>query len=125
MSRIESGKAIVDEKPWSLEQFDNTLVSIFREEIDRKHLRFCKEIHVEHSYIWCDPVKVQEIFFNLISNAVKYTPEGGTIAVRLSERPSDKEGYAVYQTEIEDTGIGISEEFLPFLFDEFTREACL
>ena len=122
MSRIESGKTVVDEKPWSLEQFDNTLVSIFREEIDRKHLRFYKEVHVEHSYIWCDPVKVQEIFFNLISNAVKYTPEGGTITVRLSERPSDKEGYAVYQTEIEDTGIGISEEFLPFLFDEFTRE---
>ena len=97
-------------------------MSIFREEIDRKHLRFYKEVHVEHSYIWCDPVKVQEIFFNLISNAVKYTPEGGTITVRLSERPSDKEGYAVYQTEIEDTGIGISEEFLPFLFDEFTRE---
>lgn len=122
MSRIESGKAILDERPWGLEQFDNTLLSIFREEMERKHLQFHKEIHVEHDYIWCDSAKVQEIFFNLVSNAVKYTPEGGIITMRLNELPSDREGYTIYQTEIEDTGIGISKEFLPFLFDEFTRE---
>ncbi|MBO5450451.1 MAG: response regulator [Lachnospiraceae bacterium] len=122
MARIESGEMIVDESIWSVEQFNNTLTSVFREEIDRKNLKFNREINVEHSYVWCDSTKVQEVFFNLISNAVKYTPEGGTITMRLQEMPSDKEGCATYKTEIEDTGIGISEEFLPYIFDEFTRE---
>jgi len=122
MDRIESGQMIVDEAIWSVEQFNNTLMSVFREEIDRKNLKFNREIDVEHSYVWCDSTKVQEVFFNLISNAVKYTPEGGIITMRLQEMPSDKEGYVIYKTEIEDTGIGISEEFLPYIFDEFTRE---
>lgn len=122
MARIERGQVIVDEKIWGVEQFNNTLLSVFMEEINQKNLKLNKEIHVEHSYIWCDPARIQEIFFNLISNAVKYTPEGGTITIRLKEIPSDRDGYALYKTEIEDTGIGISEEFLPYVFDEFARE---
>lgn len=122
MARIESGQVTVDEKIWELEQYHNTLISVFQEEMDRKNLKFYKEVHVEHSRVWCDFAKVQEIFCNILSNAVKYTPENGTITMRLKEIPSDKEGYAVYQTEIEDTGIGISKEFLPHLFDEFERE---
>lgn len=122
MSRIEKGQVIIDEKAYSLEQFNNSLVSVLKEDIDRKNLKFIKEINVEHSYIWCDSTKVQEIFFNLLSNAVKFTPKGGTITMRLNEIPSDREGYAVYKTEIEDTGIGISKEFLPYIFDEFARE---
>ncbi len=122
MARIERGETIVDETIWSVEQFDNAMISVFKEEIDRKNLKFHREIHVEHSCVWCDPAKVQEIFFNLISNAVKYTPEGGTITMRVSEVPSDREGYVVYKSEIEDTGIGISKEFQPYIFDEFARE---
>ncbi len=122
MARIEQGQVIVDEKIWSVEQFNNTLLSIFMEEMERKNLKLNKEIHVEHPYIWCDSTKIQEIFYNLISNAVKYTPEGGTVTIRLNEIPSEREGYAMYKTEIEDTGIGISETFLPYLFDVFTRE---
>ncbi len=122
MARIESGQTVIDEKIWDLEQLNDTLVSVFREEIVRKGLKFRKEFHVEHTHIWCDPAKVQEVYLNLISNAVKYTPEGGAITMRFSELPSDKEGHGVYKMEVEDTGIGISKEFLPFLFDEFTRE---
>ncbi len=122
MARIESGEMTVEEKVWSLEQFNNTLLSFFQDEMCRKDLKFRKEIQVEHPYIWCDFAKVQEVFANLLSNAVKYTPEGGTITLRLREIPSDRAEYAVYQTEIEDTGIGISKEFLPLLFDEFARE---
>ncbi len=122
MARIESGQMIIDETIWSVEQFNNTLMSVFREGIEQKNLKFNREINVEHSFVWCDSTKVQEVFFNFISNAVKYTPEGGTITLRISEMPSDREEYAVYKTEIEDTGIGISEEFLPYIFDEFTRE---
>jgi len=122
MARIESGQTVVDEKIWSLEQFNDTLISVFRDDIEQKGLKFVWEINVEHSYVWCDSTKVQEIFFNLMSNAVKYTPEGGTITLRISELPSDREGYAVLKTEVDDTGIGISKDFLPYIFDEFTRE---
>lgn len=122
MARIESGQTIVDETIWSAEQFINTLTSVFREDMDRKKLKFIKEIHIEHPYVWCDPTKVQEIFFNIVSNAVKYTPEGGTVTLRMNELPSGQEGYVVYKVEVEDTGIGISEDFMPYLFDEFARE---
>ncbi len=122
MARIESGETVLEEKIWSVEQFENTLVSIFKEDIDRKNLKFTKEICVEHPYIWCDSAKVQEIFFNLVSNAVKYTPAGGRVVMRIEEIPSDRVGYAVYRTEVADTGIGISKNFLPSIFDEFTRE---
>ncbi len=122
MARIESGQTVLEEKVWNLEQLHNTLLSVFREDIARKDQKFSCEIQVEHSCVWCDSTKLQEIFFNLISNAVKYTPEGGTISMRLRELPSDREEYAVYQAEIEDTGIGMSKDFLPRIFDEFTRE---
>lgn len=122
MARIEKGEMTVDEKIWSVEQFNNTLFSVFKEDIDRKNLTVHREIHVDHPYIWCDVTKVQDIFFNIVSNAIKYTPEGGSITLRLRELPSDKAGTALFVTEIEDTGIGISEEFLPYIFDEFTRE---
>ncbi len=122
MARIESGQADLDEKVWSIEQFDNILASVFKEEVSRKKLTLHKEIHAEHPYIWCDSAKLQEIYLNLVSNAVKYTPEGGTITMRLDELPCGKEGYVLHKTVIEDTGIGISEDFMPFLFDEFTRE---
>lgn len=122
MARIERGRMIVEETVWNIEQFHSILLSVFKEEIDRKNLKFNCEIHVEHSRVWCDSGKVQEIFFNLLSNSVKFTPEGGSIRMRLDELPSDREGYAEYETEIEDTGIGISKEFLPYIFDEFTRE---
>ncbi len=122
MASIDSGKTIIDETIWGVEQFCNMLASVFREDVDRKNLKFVIETKVEHFYVWCDLTKIQEIFFNLISNAIKYTPEGGTIVMRINELPSDKEGYLVYKAEVEDTGIGISEEFLPYIFDEFTRE---
>ncbi len=122
MARIESGQTVVDENVWSIEQFHHTLLAIFKEEIDRKELTFHWDVEVEHPCVWCDSTKVQEIFFNLVSNAVKYTPGGGTVSLRLHEYPSDREGYIVYKTEVEDTGIGMSKEFLPHIFDEFTRE---
>ncbi|MFQ9358915.1 MAG: ATP-binding protein [Anaerobutyricum hallii] len=59
---------------------------------------------------------------NLLSNAVKYTPEGGTIHFTIRELPYEREGYALFQTVVEDTGIGISKEYIPHLFEAFSRE---
>lgn len=69
-----------------------------------------------------DETKLREIHLNILSNAVKYTPSGGDVSVTVTELPSDHPGCVVYQTVIEDTGIGMSEDFLPHIFDEFTRE---
>lgn len=87
-----------------------------------KGIEFTRTIDVEHTKVLCDATKLREIFLNILSNAFKYTPAGGKVTMRLKEIPSDRPGYAIYRTEIEDTGIGMSEEFLPHIFDEFERE---
>ena len=70
----------------------------------------------------CDRTKVREILLNVVSNSIKYTPEGGSVSVRIQEEPCKKEGWVSYRFEITDTGIGMSEEYLPHIFEEFTRE---
>ena len=87
-----------------------------------KGIQFTRTSQVEHSEVLCDTTKLREIFLNILSNALKYTPAGGKVTMNLTEVPSDRPGYAMYQTVIEDTGIGMSGEFLPHLFEEFTRE---
>ena len=69
----------------------------------------------------CDPLKVREIFMNLLSNAIKYTPAGGKISMDIEEIDCEQEGYATFRTLIKDTGIGISKEYLPHLFERFSR----
>lgn len=87
-----------------------------------KGIEFTRTIDVGHTEVLCDATKLREVFLNVLSNALKYTPAGGKVTMRLKEISSNRPGYAMYQTEIEDTGIGISEEFLPHIFDEFKRE---
>lgn len=79
-------------------------------------------MNIEHKPIITDSTKMQEILSNLISNAIKYMPEGGKVLIDVQELPYNKEGYALIQTKVSDTGIGMSEEFLPSLFELFTRE---
>ena len=79
-------------------------------------------MNIEHKHIITDSTKMQEILSNLISNAIKYTPEGGKVLIDVQELPYNQEGYALIQTKVSDTGIGMSEEFLPSLFELFTRE---
>lgn len=79
-------------------------------------------MEVRHPFIWCDMPKLQEVYLNILNNANKYTPAGGKVSMRLTEIPSDQEGIAFFKTEIEDNGIGIAEEFMPHLFEAFSRE---
>ncbi len=122
MARIESGKTTLDESFWNIYAFNDTLYSLFDSQMKEKGIEFTRSIDVEHTEVICDATKLREIFLNILSNALKYTPSGGRVTMRLTEVPSDRAGHAMYRTEIEDTGIGISEEFLPKMFDEFTRE---
>jgi signal transduction histidine kinase/ABC-type amino acid transport substrate-binding protein/ActR/RegA family two-component response regulator len=122
MSRIEKGMLEMDEVAWSAEQFNDTLYSVFQEMMKEKEINFTRRIEVEHHYVFCDPIKLREVFLNILSNAYKYTNRGGSVDMLLEEIPGDREGYAVYQTTISDTGIGMTEEFLPHIFEEFSRE---
>lgn len=122
MARIESGKTTLDETYGDAYAFNETLFSLFDFQMKEKGIEFIRTNHVEHSDVICDETKLREIFLNILSNAWKYTPSGGRVTMSLNEIPCDRPGYAMYQTVIEDTGIGMSEEFLPHLFEEFTRE---
>ncbi|MGN0653603.1 MAG: PocR ligand-binding domain-containing protein [Oscillospiraceae bacterium] len=122
MARIESGKTTLDETYWNVYKFNDSLYSLFDSQMKEKGIEFTRTIEIEHTEVICDATKLREIFLNIISNALKYTPAGGKVEMRLTEIPYDREGYAMYRTEIKDTGIGMSEDFLPNMFDEFTRE---
>ena len=122
MARIESGKTTLDETYWNAYVFNDSLYAMFDSQMKEKGIEFVRSAQVEHEEVICDETKLREIFLNILSNALKYTPAGGRVTMTLREVASDRTGYAMYQTVIEDTGIGMSEEFLPHLFEEFTRE---
>jgi len=90
--------------------------------MEAKNIIFTKEVDVRHKFVMCDPVKLREIYLNILSNSYKYTLSGGSVSISVHELISDRGGYALYETVISDTGIGMSKEYLPTLFDEFSRE---
>ncbi|MDO4479271.1 MAG: transporter substrate-binding domain-containing protein [Lachnospiraceae bacterium] len=122
MARIESGKLDLNEVVVDTDRIEAEVMSIFGEEARKKNLTIINDWQMPRHKMYCDPTKVKEIFINIISNAVKYTPDGGTITIRTRELPTEKEGYVRIKTEIEDTGIGMSPDYLPHVFDAFTRE---
>ncbi|MDO4477756.1 MAG: ATP-binding protein [Lachnospiraceae bacterium] len=122
MTRIEQGTVVLDEEAGSIRTFANSIIDMFNDMMSQKSICFTRHFELSHDYLYCDQTKVREIFINLISNAYKYTNPGGTVRVDLKELPCDKDGYLLIQTTIADTGIGMSEEYLPHLFEEFTRE---
>lgn len=122
MARIESGKEILNESEYNLREVDEMMDTIMAGAVQEKKLKFLRKVSIRHEDVICDPLKVHEIFLNIFSNAVKYTPEGGTITAVTEELPCSREGYGLYRTSISDTGIGIDEEYMPHLFESFSRE---
>ena len=122
MARVESGKMELDENYEVIGNISQLVCSAFAAEASRKNIELNKIVNVEHKHIIVDSTKMQEILSNLISNAIKYTSAGGKVTIDTKELPYDKEGYVLIQTKVSDTGIGMSEEFLPSLFELFTRE---
>lgn len=122
MARIESGHMELDENYEVIGNISQLVCSAFAAEASRKNIELNIIVNVEHKHIIVDSTKMQEILSNLISNAIKYTSAGGKVTIDTKELPYDKEGYVLIQTKVSDTGIGMSEEFLPSLFELFTRE---
>ena len=122
MARIESGKESLNESVCNIKKVNEGLDTIMEASIKEKHLRFTRTLNVTHEDVICDQLKINEIFLNIFSNAVKYTADGGSIHVEVEELPAEKEGYGIYRTSVTDSGIGIGEEYIPHLFESFSRE---
>lgn len=123
MSRIESGKMHLEEKPCSLPDILHNLRSIMQADIHAKQLELYMDAKgIRNEDIYCDGLRLNQVFLNLMSNAVKYTNPGGKVIVKAVEKEGAPEGFANYDFHIIDTGIGMSEEFLEHIFEPFERE---
>ena len=122
MARIESGRMEIDENYGRIEDIRQTLFEIFGDEAKKKNIALHYTINVEHEHILTDTTKVKEIFVNILSNAIKYTPSGGSVMINIDELVCDEPGYMMVRTRVSDTGIGMSQDYLTKIFDAFTRE---
>ncbi len=122
MARIESGKMVVEERAEQIGLVVEEIESVFESSAQEKNIVFTTSVDVDHTHVLWDGFKVREILMNLVGNAFKYTPEGGHIAIDVKELDCERSGYVRIQTQIKDTGIGMSEDYLPTLFDSFSRE---
>lgn len=122
MARIESGRMEVDENYSNIEDIRQRLFEMFEDEAKKKNIHVKCTLNVEHKHVMADVTKVEEIFVNILSNAVKYTPSNGSITVNVDELACDDPGYMIVRTSVMDTGIGMSQEYLDEIFDAFTRE---
>ena len=122
MARIESGRMEIDENCTRIEDIRQTLFEIFEDEAKKKKIALRCTVNVEHEHILTDITKVKEIFVNILSNAIKYTPTGGSVMVNIEELPCDEPGYMSVRTRVSDTGIGMSQDYQTKIFEAFTRE---
>lgn len=122
MARIESGKMVVEERAEQIGLVVEEIESVFESSAQEKNIVFTTSVDVDHTHVLWDGFKVREILMNLVGNAFKYTPDGGHIAIDVKELDCARSGYVRIQTQVKDTGIGMSEDYLPTLFDSFSRE---
>ncbi len=123
MSRIESGKVKIEEKESSLPEILHDLKTIVQADIMSKQLDFYIDtVDVVNEHVLCDKLRLNQILLNLLSNAMKFTKPGGMVSVRILQKRNAPEGYADYEFQVKDTGVGMSPEFLKHVFDPFERE---
>ena len=122
IARIESGTIALQLKAEDINTVFHTVNTVFEEDIRKKNLQYSADLDVYHTFIFCDRVKLQEIMLNIISNAIKYTSDGHAVHVKIYEKDSEDPRKARFIFTCEDTGIGMSEEYLPHIIEEFSRE---
>ena len=122
MARIESGRMELDENYCRIEDVRKSLFAVFDEKARKKNIALHYTMNVEHEHVLTDVTKVKEIFVNILSNAIKYTPSGGSVMMSVDELPCDEPGYMIVRNRVSDTGIGMSQDYMTKIFDAFTRE---
>ena len=122
MARIESGRISLAEEDFSLPELVDNLLTITKPAIDEhKHQLEVHIEHIEHEAVCGDSLRIQQVFVNLMSNAVKYTPDGGNITLTIKEKPNGFSELGCYEFSIEDNGIGMTPEFQKIMFEPFSR----
>ena len=122
MARIESGRISLAEEDFSLPELVDNLLTLTKPAIDEhKHQLEVHIEHIEHEAVCGDSLRIQQVFVNLMSNAVKYTPDGGNITLTIKEKPNGFSELGCYEFSIEDNGIGMTPEFQKIMFEPFSR----
>ena len=122
MARIESGRMELDENYCRMEDVWKSLFAVFDEKARKKNIALHYTMNVEHEHVLTDVTKIKEILVNILSNAIKYTPAGGSVMVNVDEIPCNEPGYMIARIRVSDTGIGMSQDYLTKIFEAFTRE---
>lgn len=123
MSRIEAGKVTIEERPENLADILQGLRNIIQSDVHAKNLElYIETVDVADEEVFCDRLRLNQILLNLTSNAIKFTPSGGSVSIRVTQKPADEDDCAVYEFRVSDTGIGMSPEFAKTIFEPFTRE---
>ncbi len=122
MARIENKKVVIDEELVDSEALFASIVAIFEGEVQKNELRIRSEFDVTHRYLYLDRTHVTEVVMNIMSNAIKYTPAGGEIYASVKELDGGSQEQGIVEIRVRDTGIGMSEEFVETIFEEFARE---
>ena len=122
MARIESGRMELDENYCRIKDVWKSLFAVFDENAMKKNIALHYAMNVEHEHVLTDVTKVKEILVNILSNAIKYTPAGGSVMVDVDELPCDESGYMIVKIRVSDTGIGMSQDYQTKIFEAFTRE---
>ncbi|GFI42816.1 autoinducer 2 sensor kinase/phosphatase LuxQ [Lachnospiraceae bacterium] len=122
LARIENHKIIIEEELVDVRENFHKLCTIFSSDLKKKKLACNVKLDIRHPFLYVDTMHYSQVFLNLVSNAVKYTPDGGRIDLLLRELPGDTKDTCLVETVIEDNGIGMSEEFLVHAYDSFSRE---
>ncbi len=124
MSRIESGKLQIHNQECNIPEIMHNLVNIIQPQVKSKRLEmFIDTFDVANEDVIADPLKLNQIFINLMGNAVKYTPAGGTVSFRIAQNTTFKHGWGDYVFTVKDNGIGMSREFVEHIFEPFERES--
>ena len=122
MARIESGRISLAEEDFSLPELVDNLITLTKPAIDEHHHQLEVHVeHIEHEAVCGDSLRIQQVFVNLMSNAVKYTPDGGNITFTIKEKPNGFSELGCYEFSIEDNGIGMTPEFQKIMFEPFSR----
>lgn len=122
MARIESGKITLSSESVNIREMVDAMNIVFESSLTKKSLEYQCSLNVVHDQILCDKTKMEEIILNVVSNSIKYTNPHGKITVSIDELDSEDEKNADYKVVVEDNGIGMSQDYLPHIFEEFSRE---
>ena len=122
MARIESGKITLSSESVNIREMVEAMNTVFESSLTKKSLEYQCSLNVVHDQILCDKTKMEEIILNVVSNSIKYTNPHGKITVSIDELDSEDEKNADYKVVVEDNGIGMSQDYLPHIFEEFSRE---